>query len=279
MSRIDKGQLAAHFGRRVRSYDEATPVQAQMALALVDKARAHFAGRGVARILELGCGTGRMTRQLESAFPQARITAVDIAPGMIDHARAASARVDFRVADAEVHLLHDAGEYDLVVSNAAAQWFEDATAAFARARALLSPGGLLAIATFGDQTFRELRHAFELAYAATGVAPVEHVVPMRSAESWRRDFPDAEIVEQIRSKVFPGVADFLRSVQAAGAVNSLAGRHFLSRAVLRAMMERYAALYWSAPAGGVGATYHVVYVHVPGPPERRQGRVQADGRR
>jgi len=279
MNRIDKGQLAAHFGRRVRSYDEATPVQAQMATALVGKARAHFADRRVGRILELGCGTGRMTRQLENAFPHARITAVDISPEMIRHARATSARVDFRVADAEVHLLSDAGEYDLVVSNAAAQWFEDATAAFARARARLLPGGLLAIATFGEQTFRELRHAFELAYAATGVAPVEHVVPMRPVEAWRRDFSDAEIVEEIRSKIFPGVGDFLRSVQAAGAVNSLSGRHFLSRVVLRAMMERYAALYGSAPAGGVGATYHVVYVHVPGPSDRQRGSVQADGRR
>ncbi len=279
MNRIDKAQLAAHFGRRVGTYDEATPVQARMATALVDKARAHFAGRSIARILELGCGTGRMTRQLESAFPEARITAVDIAPGMIAHARAASARVDFRVADAEVHLRQDAGEYDLVVSNAAAQWFEDATAAFARARARLAPDGLLAIATFGEQTFREMRRAFELAYAATGVAPVEHVVPMRAAESWRRDFPDAEVVEQIRSKVFPGVAEFLRSVQAAGAVNSLAGRHFLSRAVLRAMMERYAALYGGAEAGGVGATYHVVYVYVPCPSDRQPGSAQADGRR
>ena len=269
MGRIDKGQLAAHFGRRVRSFDEATPLQAQMAAALVSKAQVHFAGRTVASVLELGCGTGRMTRQLARAFPQARMTAVDISPGMIGHAQASIAGVDFRVADAEVHLLHDPGDYDLIVSNAAAQWFEDAATTFARARARLSPGGLLAFATFGDQTFRELRRAFELAYAATGLAAVEHVVPMRSAEAWRRAFPDADIVERITTKVFPDVTAFLRSVQEAGAVNSLSGRRFLSRAVLRAMIERYTELYRIASHPGVTATYHIVYVCIAGRSNRQ----------
>ena len=269
MSRIDKGQLAVHFGRRVHSYDEATPVQAQMAATLVGMAVAHLADRPVTRVLELGCGTGRMTRQLGSVYPQARITAVDISPEMIGHARTALANVDFRVADAEVHLLHDRSDYDLIVSNAAAQWFEDAATTFARARARLSPGGLLAFATFGDQTFRELRRAFELAYAATGLAAVEHVVPMRSAEAWRREFPDADIVERITTKVFPDVTAFLRSVQEAGAVNSLSGRRFLSRAVLRAMIERYTELYRIASPPGVTATYHIVYVCIAGRSNRQ----------
>jgi len=269
MGRIDKGQLAAHFGRRVRSFDEATPLQAQMAAALVSKAQVHFAGRTVASVLELGCGTGRMTRQLARAFPQARMTAVDISPGMIGHAQASITGVDFRVADAEVHLLHDPGDYDLIVSNAAAQWFEEATATLARARAHLAPEGLLAFSTFGEKTFRELRSAFALAYAATGLTPVEHVVPMRSAEVWRRAFPDAEIVERIESRVFPDVVHFLRSVQGAGAVNSLSGKHFLSRAVLHRMIEAYTEHYRSAVPGGITATYHVVYVSIAGRPNRR----------
>jgi len=39
MSRIDNGEPAAHVGRRVHTYDEATPLQAQMAATLVSKAQ------------------------------------------------------------------------------------------------------------------------------------------------------------------------------------------------------------------------------------------------
>lgn len=261
MNPIDKRRLASHFGRRVRSYDLATPVQEQMATALVSHARRHLADGPVARILELGCGTGRMTRQLAEAFPQARITALDISPEMIAHARASVAGIDFRVADAEVHIRHDRDTYALVISNAAAQWFGDARATLERARARLAPDGLLAISTFGDQTFRELRHAFDQAYAATGFASVDHVLAMRSAETWRREFPEAEILEQTVARVFPGVEAFLRSVQEAGAANSMSGRHFLSRRVLREMIDKYAEQF-SAPApGGITATYHIIYLY------------------
>ncbi len=261
MRRIDKKQLAGHFGRRVRSYDAATPVQAHMASRLVDRARSHFAGQEVTRILELGCGTGRMTRQLASAFPQARITALDLAPEMIAHARSALADVDFVVADAEVHLQLDSGEYDLIVSNAAAQWFDDADTALARARGRLASGGLLAVATFGDQTFRELRHAFALAYASIALPEVAHVVAMRSVVDWQRGCPDAEIAEQVTAKVFPDVVAFLRSVQQAGAVNSLAGVHYLSRSVLREMVRSYTANYATPARDGVTATYHTLQLY------------------
>ncbi len=232
-----------------------------MAATLVGRAQHHFLDRTNTRILELGCGTGRMTRQLARAFPQAQITALDLAPEMIAHARSTLPGIDFRVADAEAYVQEDGNAYALVVTNAAAQWFEDPGVTLACARARLATDGLLAISTFGDQTFRELRHAFGLAYAASGLAAVEHVVPMRSAEDWRRDFPDAEIVEQTVLKVFPDVKAFLRSVQEAGAVNALSGRRFLSRCVLRKMIERYTAQYGVPEPGGIVATYHIIYVY------------------
>ena len=37
----------------------------------------------IKNILEIGCGTGYLTRALIELFPSAHITAVDIAPGMI----------------------------------------------------------------------------------------------------------------------------------------------------------------------------------------------------
>jgi hypothetical protein len=39
MSRIDNGEPAAHFGRRIHTYDEATPLQPQMAATLASEAQ------------------------------------------------------------------------------------------------------------------------------------------------------------------------------------------------------------------------------------------------
>ncbi len=258
--RIDKSLLASRFGSRVGSYDAVTPVQAEMANRLVSLALDHFKSRPVSRILELGCGTGRMTHHLTTAFPKARITALDISDDMIRFAKSRNPSVNYIVADAEAFLRDTPNRYDLIISNAAMQWFEDADAALNNAYNQLTPGGLITVSTFGDRTFNELNQAFRHAYAAAGTPAVPHAVPMRTSENWRNAFPEAELSEQIQVRHFPDVRRFLRSVQEAGAVNSMSGRHFLGRRVLDEMIQYYTAHYADATAGHISATYHVIYL-------------------
>lgn len=51
------------------------------------------------KILELGCGPGNVTSFLKSRFPESKITAIDLAPGMIEIARKQLTEVDFFVMD------------------------------------------------------------------------------------------------------------------------------------------------------------------------------------
>ena len=51
------------------------------------------------RILELGCEPGNVTRLLKARFPVSEITAIDLAPKMIDIAMEHLPEVDFRVMD------------------------------------------------------------------------------------------------------------------------------------------------------------------------------------
>lgn len=73
-------------------------------------------------ILEIGCGTGYLTKLLHDAYPQAKLTAVDIAPGMIEKAkqRLNDAPITWLCADIEEAELHET--YDLIISNATFQW-------------------------------------------------------------------------------------------------------------------------------------------------------------
>lgn len=259
-SEIDKARVAQRFGQRVASYDAVTPVQAAMGRRLLERSVAHFGARPGLRILELGCGTGRLTSMLAGSFPGAELLAVDISPEMVACARGRVPEARFMASDAEALVVELDQAFDLVISNAAVQWFQDCDRTLARARALLRPGGLLAVSTFGEQTFHELREAFDLAYAGLGKPARPHMVGMRPVARWRQIQPDAAVEDYCVQREFPDVRCFLRSVQEAGAVNSLGGAHHLGRDVLRAMTDHYRARF-ATPGGGVHATYHCVHLY------------------
>ncbi len=65
-------------------------------------------------------------------------------------------------------------------------------------------------------------------------------------------------------RLSPDVRVFLRSVQEAGAVNALNGRHVLPRGILRVMMDWYAQNHVAPSGEGIVATYHIVMLYLKG---------------
>ena len=76
--------------------------------------------RPYARIADLGCGTGELTRALAERWPSARVVGVDTSPEMLAAARPIPGRLDFLQGD--LARGEPAGNFDLLVSNAALQW-------------------------------------------------------------------------------------------------------------------------------------------------------------
>jgi SAM-dependent methyltransferase len=98
------------------------------------------------RVLDLGCGSGYLTRAL--AARGARATGVDLSPRMVAHARRADAErplgIEYVVGDASAaDARFGPGAFDLVVSCLALQDMPDPAAAFRAALAVLRPGGRL----------------------------------------------------------------------------------------------------------------------------------------
>jgi tRNA (cmo5U34)-methyltransferase len=100
------------------------------------------------RVLDLGCGDGRVADQLLEAFPGSTAVCGDRSPTMLDAARQRFAgRPEARV---EVVLLEDPlpveGPFDAVVSSFAIHHVADARKAslYAECAALLRPGGVFA---------------------------------------------------------------------------------------------------------------------------------------
>ena len=80
----DKRQVAASFSRAAASYDSVAELQRAVGGALLDSLPDGFVPE---RWLDLGCGTGHFSRVLAERFPTADGLALDIAEGMLQHAR------------------------------------------------------------------------------------------------------------------------------------------------------------------------------------------------
>ncbi len=103
------------------------------------------ARRRPSRVLEIAAGTGVVTRRLAQALPpEVPIVATDLSQPMLDQAAALGAcrPVEWRQADA-MRLAFDDGAFDAVVCQFGIMFFADKARAFAEARRVLQPGGVL----------------------------------------------------------------------------------------------------------------------------------------
>jgi malonyl-CoA O-methyltransferase len=265
---VDKQLLHRHFSLHATQYDAVTPIQDAMGSELLALLATLPPLPPDARILELGCGTGRLTERLADRYPGATLTALDLAPAMLEQARqrlGPRPRLSLLAADAE-HLpaaVLAAAPYDLIISNAMLQWLHDAPAALARYQALLAPGGLLLCSTFGPDTFVELRTAFAAAERALGLPLRPHVVPMPSLAALAAPLtrPGRQVLTRTAYATarYATLRDFLRAIRLTGA--TLAARSApVSRALYARLEAEYEARYRDAATGTLPVTYHQLFL-------------------
>lgn len=108
----------------------------------------HFRLRPGERVLDAGCGSGRLIPLIcEAIGPRGSLVELDFAPGMLEIGRrkARDRRVAFVAADAHSLPMPD-GDFDKVIALALLPHLNDRSAALKEFRRVLKPGGLLVIA-------------------------------------------------------------------------------------------------------------------------------------
>ena len=98
-------------------------------------------GEGL-RAIDLGCGTGELTRRLADALPGSDVLGIDSSAEMLERA-AEFARPGLRFEQGAIENVR--GEWDLIFSNAALQWVPDHARIFPTLFGMVRPGGQLAV--------------------------------------------------------------------------------------------------------------------------------------
>lgn len=121
------------------TYDRVSGPQVEWARVVLER----LPLRGDETVLDAGCGSGRVTRMLLDRLPDGHVVAVDSAPSMVEHARAALDRERTTVFQASLTELVLGEPVEAAFSNAVFHWIGDHDALFARLREALRAGGRL----------------------------------------------------------------------------------------------------------------------------------------
>jgi len=128
------------------AYDELSDPQFEWGMAVLGTVKLH----ADERVLDAGCGSGRLTEELLGRIPAGQVVALDSSPQMLEQARQRLQRFGSRVEFVHANLQDFAlaKKVDGIFSNAVFHWVPDHAAMFRCLHRVLKPGGWL-VAQFG----------------------------------------------------------------------------------------------------------------------------------
>ncbi|MDH3287726.1 MAG: malonyl-ACP O-methyltransferase BioC [Betaproteobacteria bacterium] len=277
---VDKHQVRRSFERAAETYDAGSVLQNEICQRML--ARLDYIKLEPDWVVDAGSGTGNAVPGLLTRFPRARVVAIDLALAMVRRAHLRRARwrrlLDWRGARvaavcADIEQLPVAsGAAGLIWSNLTLQWVNEPQQAFAEMQRALAPGGLLMFSSFGPDTLKELRAAFQGADSHTHVnrfIDMHNIGDALIAQGFADPVMDMEYV----TLTYADVRDLMRDLKSIGAHNVTYGRPaaLSGKSLLTKVAQGYETFRQN---GKLPATFEVVYGHAWKP----QARLSPTGR-
>ena len=276
---IDKRALRRAFNRAASSYETAAVLQREVCSRMLE--RLDYIKYKPTRVLDAGCGTGWGTRQLAQRYASAHVVALDIAQGMLHAARDKSGwwrklfdsgKSSYACADVEALPLA-ASSMELVWSNLTVQWCNDLPATFIELQRVLKVEGLLMFSTFGPDTLKELRAAFDSVDGYNHInrfADMHDIGDMLVAAGFAEPVMDMEYI----TLTYHDVKAVMQDLRNIGAHNVTAGRAqgMMGKKAWNTVLKNYDTM---RRDGKLPATFEVIYGHAwkPQPKKLADGRV------
>jgi malonyl-CoA O-methyltransferase len=274
---IDKKLMRRAFNRAAAGYDAAAVLQREVCMRMLE--RLEYIKLQPSRILDAGSGTGWGTRRLAQRYPAAQLIALDIASGMLQTARGRSGWWQKLFGGAkQIHVCGDiealplaANSVEMVWSNLTVQWCNDLPAMFVELHRVLKADGLLMFSTFGPDTLKELRLAFN------GVDQHNHLNRFTDMHDIgdmlvHGGFAEPVMDMEYLTLTYDDVRGVLQDLKTIGAHNATTGRGqgLMGKNAWARLMGNYERL---RSNGKLPATFEVVYGHAWKP----QPRTTKDG--
>jgi malonyl-CoA O-methyltransferase len=258
MPSLDKKKIVNAFSRSASSYDQFSHLQKSIAMELA----AHTSMLGIApkNILDIGTGTGDLPFYLADTFPDAKISGIDIAQGMIDAAKEKnkSSNISFVIGDAE-KLPYKNGSFDLVISSSTYQWVNDLSLAFDEAFRVLAAGGTFIFATYGPSTLKELKQAYMLKADSNATYLHEYKDVMQiSGALFASGFAVNNISTREIKQLYSDCREMFRVLKGIGAMNAAENqpKGLKGHDKMTALMNYYESTF--TQENGIYATYEII---------------------
>ncbi len=244
----DKKLIERRFAAHFDTYNHHAKVQEEIC-ALLSEYVELYVGSSlmcVDKVLEVGAGTGFLTKRLFPLFPSASWYINDLVtkalPYLEDISLSHSVSPEYLFGDAETIALPI--DLDLVVSASAVQWFDDIQGFISNLS--VREGGVVAISTFSNQNFKEIAYATE----SEGLLYADE----RQLVRWFEDsgYRVERVYSYIKEVFFESPLEVLRHLKYTG-VNGIKSVQWNKRR-LEQFSERYIANY--STDAGVKLTYN-----------------------
>lgn len=248
--------VGARFSAAAATYDVSAIVQDQVAARVVELL-GDLPGAGP--ILEIGCGTGLLTRRLAEIWPAAEIHALDVSSRMLEEAvRRCPALPRVTWIRADVRDYSSPRPYPLIVSSSALHWIEPLDETLSAVAALAGRNAFFVASFMLRDTLPELhqarRHVAPDKIPAARLADLDTIQQVLDTRGWTIQVANEETLPERHADA----RALLRSLHDRGVTGGAVShsRYPLTRGELNRLRKYYDARYHH-PEGGVKATYHV----------------------
>lgn len=266
LNALEKKLIRQSFDVAADHYDDVAVLQREVGQRIIE--RLDVIRLSPLQILDVGAGTGFVSRALRKQFRDAQILSLDIAPKMLQIARSKNnwltrmvGKQKFICGDAENLPLSD-NSVDGIFSNLTLQWCNDLDQAFSEFRRVLKPDGLLMFSTFGPDTLKELRESWMIADSSSGDVHVNDFIDMHDIGDalLRAGFSGPVMDVEHYTLTYSDVYKLMRELKDLGAHNVAAHRkHSLTgKTRLKNMVEAYEKYRVDS---SLPATYEVIHGH------------------
>jgi len=256
---LDRNAVRRAFSAASERYDAAAVLQKEVRERLIE--RLGLFQLQPSTVLDMGCGTAQSSHHLKKLYSSSTVVALDAAFGMLQRANSSTRwlgrRAFQRVCGDAMQLPVKTASVDLVFSNLMMQWCNPPDIVFNEVRRVLKPDGVFVFSSFGPDTLRELRDAWNSVDSHTHVNDFIDMHDLGDA-MMRAGLAEPVLDVERFTLTYPDALSLMRELKAIGAHNvtqhrsrGLTGKAALNRVIARYEQHRR--------GDNVPASYEVVY--------------------